>query len=69
MKVALGTIEVSDYQRRALAHRYGEPGLASRELVRRFVVSNGQLALVEDIPADYEAWLDDQENRPARSET
>ena len=35
MKVALGTIEVTDVQRRAIRHRYGKTGLATREEVRR----------------------------------
>lgn len=58
MKIALGTIEVSDYERRALNHRYGDPGLATRERVRRFVLSNGQLALEQDVCHDYDTYLE-----------
>lgn len=39
MKVALGTIEVDDDERRLLAAWYGERGLASRRTVRRWALT------------------------------
>jgi len=45
MKVALGTVEVSDDDRRNIAERIGARGLATRAQVRRFVVDNGLHAL------------------------
>jgi len=45
MKIALGTVEVTDDHRRAIRARLGKPGLATRGEVRRFVLANGLLAL------------------------
>lgn len=47
MRIALGTIEVSDSERRAIAHYYGERGLASRERCRNFIVRNGTGAILD----------------------
>lgn len=61
MKVSLGTIEVSDFERRALNYRYGATGLATRARVRSFVLSNGQLALEQDVCHDYDMYLQREE--------
>lgn len=52
MRVALGTIEVSDEHRRAIRERLGRPGLATRREVQRFVLSNGMLALDDLVGSD-----------------
>jgi len=41
MRIALGTIDVPDEWRRAIADYYGDDGLADRDTCRRFIVSNG----------------------------
>ena len=41
MKVDLGTIEVTDEQRRAIRRHVGLTGLATRDEVRAFIVRNG----------------------------
>ena len=41
MRVALGTIDVSDTAREAIAAYYGESGMASRDTTRRFIIDNG----------------------------
>ena len=53
MRIALGTIEVPDDWRRAIARYYGEEGMADRDTCRRFIVSCG----TEDI---HLAWDDDE---------
>jgi hypothetical protein len=58
MKVSLGTIEVDDYMREALAHHYGQTGMATRDQIRRFVLDNGWLVLEQDLCADYEHALE-----------
>lgn len=50
MKVALGTVEISDEDRRRIADRMKHPGLATRAQVRRFVLNNGMIAL-DDLEA------------------
>lgn len=57
MKIALGTIEVDDYVRRAVGHHYGEDRPASRQRCRDFVRSNGELAL-DSICLDYDNELE-----------
>lgn len=57
MRVALGTIEVDDYARAALSLHYGDTGLASRDRVRSFVLSNGVLAL-DDVRRDYDEHME-----------
>jgi hypothetical protein len=47
MKVSLGTVEVSDFTRRAVAQHYGLPGLAPRDLIRRFMIGEAEGALDE----------------------
>jgi hypothetical protein len=41
VRISLGTIEVSDEWRRAIAQFYGDDGLADRATCRRFIISNG----------------------------
>jgi predicted component of type VI protein secretion system len=36
MKIALGTLEVTPIERRAIAHHYGLPGFADRQSIREF---------------------------------
>ena len=55
MKIALGSIELDDHARAALAHHYGLPGLAPRDTCRNFVRSNGELAL-DDVCAAFDEW-------------
>ncbi len=64
MKVSLGTIEVSDHERRALNYHYGDTGLATRDRVRAFVLSNGQLALEQDVCHDYDMALERHDSSP-----
>lgn len=45
MKIALGTVEVSDDQRAAIAFYYGDEGLATRERCRNFIIGNGYGAI------------------------
>jgi len=45
MKIALGTIEITDEQRRDIAIYYGDNGLADRGTCRDFIVGNGMGAL------------------------
>lgn len=41
MRIALGTIEVDDETRKAIARHYGLEGMAPRDVCRRFLVSLG----------------------------
>jgi hypothetical protein len=41
VRIALGTVEVSDRDRRAIAEHYGLDGLADRTTCRRFIISCG----------------------------
>lgn len=45
------TIEVDDDMRKAVAHNYGIPGKAPREVIRRFLESEGTGGL-ESLTAD-----------------
>tara|TARA_R100001129_G_scaffold168511_1_gene136768 strand:- start:85 stop:276 length:192 start_codon:yes stop_codon:yes gene_type:complete len=63
MKVNLGTIEVDDVQRRAIRHRYGKTGLATREEVRHEYISlvQGDMQeIVSDLLSDRPYWWDRQ---------
>lgn len=42
MKITLGTIDVSDAERAAIAEFYGIDGLAPRDVCRRYVLANGE---------------------------
>lgn len=46
MKIALGTIEVSNDERAAIANFYGIKGLADRDTCRRFITRNGTEEIV-----------------------
>lgn len=60
MRVALGTVELTDEMREALAHYFGQTGKAPREQCRRYLLDNGMNGL-DDVMADYDA------SREARS--
>jgi len=45
MKVRLGTVEVSDFVRRAIRARYDKGGLATREEVRFIYTNHGEEVL------------------------
>ena len=63
MKVNLGTIEVTDVQRRAIRHRYGKTGLATREEVRSMYTDLAQedlQDLVSELLEDHPYWEDRQ---------
>jgi hypothetical protein len=47
MKIALGTVEVTDRQREAIAFYYGDEGLASRDRCRGFIFRNGYEAIYD----------------------
>lgn len=57
MRVSLGTVEIDNLQRAAIAHHYGDVGLASRERCRSFVVRNG-LGAVDDAVTVYQEYCD-----------
>jgi hypothetical protein len=56
VKIALGTVEVSDAARAAIAAFYGGTGLASREDCRQFIVGEGIGAIdgLGDLPEHVE---------------
>lgn len=59
MKVNLGTIEVGDVERRAIRHRYGETGLATRKEVRDAYIELAQediVELVSDLLKELPYW-------------
>jgi hypothetical protein len=62
MKVNLGTLEVSDKERRAVAFHYGEEGLASREMMRQFLLDCGSSDL-GTLVYDYEMEIKEEEKR------
>lgn len=45
MRVALGTAEVSDEARRAIAEAFGKSGLADRETCRQFLIGKAMSAV------------------------
>lgn len=54
MRVQLGTIDVSDEQRRLLGRRMGKTGNASREDVRRFIIDHGLADLAAAVAEEAE---------------
>ncbi len=62
MKVALGTIEVNEHERRRIGARTGR-AIATREQVRQFILDNGMLAL-----DDLELAEEREEEREERRE-
>lgn len=63
MKVALGTIEVTDVMRRAIRNRYGKTGLATREEVRSEyidLVHADMEEVISDLLEDRPYWRDRQ---------
>lgn len=63
MKVNLGTIEVTDVMRRAIRHRYGKTGLATRKEVRSLYaeLAQGDIEdLVSELLEDRPHWEDRQ---------
>lgn len=61
MRIALGTVEINDYQRKAIALYYGEE-IASRATCRRFIIDNGYESIV-----DQEIVLEGEEKRDEQS--
>lgn len=53
MKVNLGTIEVNDLVRRAIAKYYGEKKIASRATVRSFFLDHASADL-EQVVSEYQ---------------
>lgn len=45
MRIRLGTVILTDDERRAIAKFYGETGLADRDTCRGFILDNGLVAL------------------------
>ena len=59
MRIQLGTVHVSNYERMLIARHYGMEGMADRDTCRRFIISNGQeelpnLALQDDLSRELE---------------
>lgn len=60
MRVALGSVEVSEEERKAIRAYFGRSGSATRNEIRRFVVDTGLSVLREDLLNEY---IDKQEQK------
>jgi hypothetical protein len=60
MQISLGSIEVTNHQRAAIAMHYGDVGLASRERCRGFILRNGTGA-IDDVCRQLEEQMEEVE--------